>query len=230
MGASDLLLEIGAGTGQIGSEIARLHKCYVALDLSQPMLRVFRRRLESSPTPASLIVSDGTASWPIADHCVRAIFGSRSLHLLAADRLVQEFLRVADTRGAMLVAGRVHRDPRSVKARMRREMLRLLGARRNDSKNDEGQLRPLIEALLERGAVAFAPLVSARWTTAHSPADSLESWRSKPGLGGTDTPEPFKSEILSKLESWAREEFHSLDTRIQSSEEYVLEGARLSPA
>jgi hypothetical protein len=184
------------------------------------MLRVFQLRGDGSGGPVSLIVGDANLTWPIADHCVRVIFGSRSLHLLKTATLVQEAFRVAKSPGAILVVGRVRRDSRSVKARMRQEMRRLLN-------NVESQPPPLIDALAERGAVAFAPLVATRWTTETSPADSLRSWKSKPGLGGTDVPEPQKSEILSKLERWAVDEFQSLDRRLQSTEEYVLEGARL---
>lgn len=224
----DLLADIGAGTGEIGSEIVRLRARYVGLDLSLPMLRVFRRRRESIPSPVSLIVADANISWPIADRCVQAIFGSRSLHLLSLDRLIEEAFRVLSSRGAMLVVGRVRRDSQSVKAKMRREMLRLLGAGKSASNSGESPSPPLIEALVRRGAVAFAPLVAARWTTAHSPADSLKSWGSKPGLAGKIVPEPLKTEILAQLERWALEQFQTLDSSFQSTEEYVLEGARLS--
>lgn len=226
----DLLLDIGAGTGEIGAEIARLRTRYASLDLSLPMLRVFQRRLDGMPAPASLIVADANAGWPIADGCVRAIFGSRSFHLLSTDHLIQEALRVRSRRGALLVIGRVRRDSQAVKATMRREMLRLLGANAPGSNTGEGRSRLLIEALVARGAVALDPLVAARWTATHSAADSLNSWRSKPGLGGTSVPEPLKNEILSKLEKWAREAFQDLDLRVQSAEHYVLEGVRLPAA
>ncbi len=226
----DLLLDIGAGTGEIGAEIARLRTRYVALDLSLPMLQVFRRRLKGMPASAKLIVADANASWPIADHSVRAIFGSRSFHLLSVDHLIQEAFRVGSRRGAMLVIGRVSRDSQAIKATMRREMLRLLGTSTRGSNTGENRSRLLIEALVERGAVALAPLEAARWTAAHSPADSLNSWRSKPGLGGTSVPEPLKSEILSKLEKWALKAFQDLDLRVQSEERFVLEGVRLPAA
>jgi len=222
-----LLLDIGAGTGEIGSEIVRLGARYVGLDLSLPMLRVFQRGQGSISSPVSLVVADANAPWPIADRCVKAIFGSRSLHLLSLERLIEEAFRVLGSDGAMLVVGRVRRDSQGVKAKMRREMLRLLGASRAASSGGDPS-RQLIEALVQRGAAAFAPLVAARWTTAHSPADSLASWRSKPGLAGATVPEPFKAEVLSKLEQWAVDQFKSLDSRFQSTEEYVLEGARLS--
>lgn len=223
----NLLLDIGAGTGEIGSEIVRLRPRYLGLDLSLPMVRVFQRRQPKVLAPLSLIVADANLPWPIADHCARAIFGSRSLHLLSVERLIEEAFRVLSGPGAMLVIGRVRRDPKSVKARMRREMRRLLGANERASQDGESQSGPLIEALLRRGGEAFAPLVASRWTTAHSPADSLSSWRSKQGLAGKNATDALKAEVLSKLESWALNEFQSLDKKFQSTEEYVLEGARL---
>ena len=43
-GADDLVLELGAGTGEIGVHLARLPVRYVGLDSSQAMLDVFRAR------------------------------------------------------------------------------------------------------------------------------------------------------------------------------------------
>ncbi len=214
----DLLLDVGAGTGELGSEIARLRPRYVGLDLSRPMLRVFQRRLERSPAPATLLIADANGPWPISDRCVRAIFGSRSLHLVSADRVTREAFRVASSRGALLVVGRVRRDPHSVSARMRREMLRLL-EKNGGERDGESRSRLLIQALVAHGGAAFDPVVAARWTATHRPSDSLRIWKSKPGLGSMDT--------LSKLEKWAKEAFDSLDTRFESNEEYVLEGVRL---
>ena len=89
--AGDLLLDVGAGTGEIGSEIVHLRERYV----------------------------------------------------------VQEAFRVAQSPSAILVVGRVRRDSRSVKARMRREMLRLLGATRSEFSNVESQSQALIDALVK---------------------------------------------------------------------------------
>ena len=89
MRPGDLLLEIGAGTGEIGFEIARLHGRYVGLDLSLPMLRVFRGHQVGLSAPLALIVGDADRTWPITDQSVQAIFGSRSLHLLSLDRVVE---------------------------------------------------------------------------------------------------------------------------------------------
>jgi SAM-dependent methyltransferase len=226
----DLLLEIGAGTGEIGLEIARLHADYIGLDLSLPMLREFHRRVKQISAPPALLAADANASWPIADRCVQVVFGSRSFHLLSVQQLIQEALRVRGAGGAMLVVGWVSRDPQSVKAMMRQEMRRLLGASVAGSVSGANQTRILVEALVEGGGVALAPLVASRWTTTHSPAESLNSWRSKDGLGGISVPEPIKAEILSKLESWAGEVFQNLKTAFPCAEQYVLQGVQLPAA
>ena len=189
------------------------------------MLRVFQGHQASLSAPLALVVGDADRTWPITDQSVQAIFGSRSLHLLSLDRVVEEAFRVLGERGSALVVGRVRRDPQSVKERMRREMRRLLGSGTSTSRGGDNRSRPLIDALVERGAIAFAPQVVARWTTTHSPADSLKNWKSKSGLAGTSVPEQAKAQVLSKLESWALSEFQNLDRSFESEEEYVLEGA-----
>jgi len=221
---------VGAGTGEIGLELARLLPRYVALDLSGPMLSVFRRRLEAAGASAVLLVADADAPWPLPNASVRAIFGSRSLHLLSTDRLTREAFRVASRRGAILIIGRTRRDPSSVKARMRKEMHRFLEQSGGGGRDGQTRTQRLITALVARGATPFKPVVAARWTTEHRPADSLRSWKSKPGLGGTDLPDARKSEILSRLEKWAKQVYEDLETSFQSVEEYVLEGVRLPAA
>lgn len=218
---------MGAGTGEIGLELARLLPRYVALDLSGAMLSVFRRRLEAAGASAVLLVADADAPWPLPNASVRAIFGSRSLHLLSTDRLTREAFRVASRRGALLIIGRTRRDPSSVNARMRKEMHRFLEKSGGGGRDGQTRSQQLIEALVARGATPFEPVVAARWTTEHSPADSLRSWKSKPGLGGTDLPDAQKSEILSRLEKWAKQAYEDLETSFQSTEEYVLAGVRL---
>ncbi len=226
----DLLVDVGAGTGEIGLELARQLPRYVGLDLSGPMLGVFRHRLEAARVNAVLLVADADAPWPLPNASVRAIFGSRSLHLLSTDRLTREALRVASRRGALLIIGRIRRNPSSVNERMRKEMHRYLEEGGGGGRDGQNRSRLLIEALVAGGATAFDPVVAARWTTMHSPADSLRSWKSKPGLGGTDLPDSQKNEILSDLEKWAKQVYRNLETSFQSTEQYLLEGVRLPAA
>ena len=149
---------------------------------------------------------------------------------MAADHVAREALRVASSRGALLLVGRVRRDPQSVNARIRRQMLELLEQTGRGGRDGQSRSGHLIETLVAHGAEAFNPVVAAGWTASHSPAESLRGWRSKQGLGGTDIPEPLKNEILAKLEKWATQTFDRLETSFESTEEYLLEGVRLPAA
>ena len=225
--AGDLLLEVGAGTGLIGSELVRLGFPYVGLDISRPMLSVFRKRVEAiHDRQSALFVADANARWPVADESARAVFGSRAFHLLDRRHILGETLRIGRKRAAFLI-GRVARDPNGVAARMRREMRRLLGDRVGAALRGEERSEHLIRAFLERGASPLPPTVAARWATTRNPRQSLESWRAKQGLAGIDPTPAVKLEVLSKLQQWAIETFGSLETMFESEEEYVLEGARL---
>jgi len=220
------LLEIGAGTGLIGCELVRLGFPYVGLDISRPMLSVFRQRVEAiGDSQSALFVADANARWPVADESARAVFGSRAFHLLDRKHLLDETFRVSRGRAAFLI-GRVARDPNGVAARMRREMRRLLGDGVGALGGEE-RSEHLIRAFLERGASPLPPTVAARWATARSPRQSLESWRAKQGLAGIDPPAAVKLEVLSKLQQWASETFGSLEAMFETEEEYILEGARL---
>jgi ubiquinone/menaquinone biosynthesis C-methylase UbiE len=223
----EVLLEVGAGTGLIGSEILRLGFPYVGLDISRPMLSVFRQRVESIHNRQSAVfVADANARWPVADQSVGAVFGSRAFHLLDRKHILDETLRVS-RKGAAFLIGRVARDPDSVAARMRREMRRLLGQRIAAVPGGEERSELLVHAFLERRASAIPPIVAARWATTRSPRQSLESWRAKEGLAGIVLAPEVKLEVLSKLQHWAIETFGDLDATFESEEEYILEGARL---
>src|SRR5260221_9632928 len=71
-GSSGLVLDVGAGTGAIGRELA--HKTrYVALDISRPML---------SQLSAARVQADADGRWPLAGGSADVILFSRSAHLL----------------------------------------------------------------------------------------------------------------------------------------------------
>ena len=65
VGADDLVLELGAGTGEIGVCLDRLPIRYVGLDASAAMLDLFRAK--ASPAAPSLIVADCDRPWPLPD-------------------------------------------------------------------------------------------------------------------------------------------------------------------
>ena len=217
--SGDLIVEIGAGTGQIGQWFEAPVR-YVGFDLSAGMLKECSRRL-------ALIQADANASWPLADRVARVIFSSRAVHLLRQEHVAHEVFRVASATGATLILGRVERKPESVKARMSQEMNERLRQHGFAGRRGERQNRKLFELCYDRGAVALEPVAVAQWRTLASPRQSLDSWHSLTGLGGLAVPASTRAEILRELEGWAQEEFGGLDQEFESEETYVLKSLRV---
>jgi SAM-dependent methyltransferase len=238
------VLEIGAGTGMIGSWFLEHPVRYVGLDRSRGMLEVFRRRPGAGR--AGLVQADGARSWPLPAGSARVIFSSRAMHLLPLAHVVDEVFRVAGSApppasrgsrggggghgdpnagGGVCLLGWVERDPESVKARMSREMQRLV-RERSFTPRTAGSRR-FLAACRERGAAELPRTAVARWPARHSPRQSLDSWRGKLGLGGVVLPPGVQESVLDELEAWARRTFGDLDAESPAEETYVLEGVRL---
>ncbi|MEA2604672.1 MAG: hypothetical protein QOF89_5664 [Acidobacteriota bacterium] len=222
-----LLLELGAGTGEIGAALIAAGSRYAGLDVSLGMLGVFRGRSGRAP----LFLADADRPWPVRDGCARAVFASRSAHRLAMDGLVAETLRAAHPDGAVFVLGRVRRERESLRAILRRQMRHLLAERgvegRGGGEGGEEAGRSLLAAFEARGAVPLPDRTAASWTVQERAADSLASWRGKPGLAGTAVDPDLKREVLERLEAWARETFGTLDITREATEAYELAAVRL---
>jgi SAM-dependent methyltransferase len=127
--------------------------------------------------------------------------------------------------GGVCLLGWVERDPESVKARMSRQMQRLV-RERGFTPRTAGSRR-FLAACRERGAAELPRTAVARWPAGHSPRQSLDSWRGKLGLGGVVLPPGVQESVLDELEAWARQTFRDLDAESPAEEAYVLEGVRL---
>jgi len=225
VGASDVIVEVGAGTGQIGVQLAASRR-YVGFDLSVEMLRRFRAKLHSPPTAHVLVRADANHSWPVASRSARAIFGSRALHLLDRDHVAEEAFRVAMPAGATLIPGRVERDPWSVRARMAKKMRSLLRVRGLEPRGDR-QHHLIVDACVRRGAVPLQPVTAAVWVVAVSARQSLEAWQRLSGLGGIEVPDAIRRAVVTELTEWAANSFGGLDRPLESQEAYVLRPVRL---
>lgn len=223
--SGDVLLEIGAGTGEIGTHLT--DRCrYVGLDRSREMLVQFRKRAAHS----SLLVADADVAWPIAPRSARAVFMSRVAHLLDRTRLLAELSRVAHPEGCCVFFGRRVRDQASAQRTLQRELHTRLRAHGFQPRQGERETRGHLEALLAHGAEALDEHVASSWRVERSPADSLRAWASKPGLTGLDLPRQVRDQVLAEVEAWARERFTALEAKVATEERYVLVGARLRGA
>ena len=224
--AGDVVLELGAGTGQLGACFPELGLNYVGLDASAPMLEVFERR-RSAGDSIRLIHADADGDWPVQAASVHAVFSSRAVHLFDLEHVVTETLRVTRRPGATFTLGRVQRDEHSVRSVLRREMRAMLSARGFAPRDGERGQRRVLEAFRARGATPLGPVTAATWPDLRSAANVLDAWSGKPGLGGCDPPAAAKAAILADLRRWAAARFGSLDAPEAAKESYVLEGVRL---
>jgi ubiquinone/menaquinone biosynthesis C-methylase UbiE len=225
----DLVFEVGAGTGMLGTWLARPPLRYVGVDLSHGMLTAFRRRPYCQGDTPLLLQADGNHPWPLADGAVRIIFSSRALHLLDLAHVVAESCRVAKAAGASLIIGRIQRSVDSLSIIMQQAVQRLLRQHGFSGHAGEQYQRQLLEAFTQRGATVLDSLVVVRSTVTRTPEQSIKAWQSKPGLGGLDLSPMVKRTVLDELRSWAQSIFGDLHREVTCEEAYVLQGVRLRP-
>ena len=218
--ASSMVVELGAGTGQIGSDLAAAAEIrYLGLDLSHPMLAEFQSNASSA---AALVQADADAAWPIADRSANAVFMARSLHLFSIDRVAAETLRI-NAGAALVLVGGVKRDKDSLREQMRDRMRALLGAKGKQGRGRGAASNKLFDALVERGAVRRPTVTAAEWTVNERPQDALDSWSEKDGMAGVDVPSATKDQVLDELRAWAHDQFGALDAAHQSTEKYEIQ-------
>jgi hypothetical protein len=155
------------------------------------------------------------------------VFGSRSLHWLDPEHLVTEAERVASTDGALIVVGRVQRDPSSPRGRIRNEMRRLLSRAGYDGRSGSSNARAILDACERRGMRRIERRTVATYCTVTTPHAAVRSWRDKAGLSGTDIPATVKATILDRVLRFTATEFGHNDAELESEEHYTLEGAVL---
>jgi SAM-dependent methyltransferase len=226
---SGVILDLGAGTGLIGEHLARLGRArgrsrYVGIDVSGPMVAVFRRKLGAG---GALVRADAGVPWPLASGSVKLVFLSRAAHLLPPAVLVEEALRVASPEGALAVFGGVRSEPDSLRAVLRREMRRLLAAHGVEARRAADSQSSLVSALAERGGEVLPVRTAASWTAVHRAGDALAAWRAKSGLGGRAVAPEVQDGVLRRLEDWIRERYGSLDVAREATERYDLAVVRL---
>lgn len=228
LGPGSTILELGAGTGQLGVALAGRVGHYVGVERSGAMLGQFRERPFPAGVRLTLVEADANDRWPVGDGTATLVFGSRSLHLLDGAHLVAESLRVAEPGGALVCAGGLVRDPGSVRRQMRAAMRQILEERHQVAGRQGGDdNRGWIDALAARGGRPLERVVAASWTIEARPADSIASWRGKQGLAGHDVSEAIKSDVLERLEQWALERYGSLEVTVPAEEHYALWPVRL---
>lgn len=228
-----ILLDVGAGTGEIGTHLAVSGRRYLAVDLSGPMLRSFRSKLEGESGAAGvrawLAEANADVAWPIQNDTAALLFMSRAVHLLEPRHVATEALRVLGTGGGPIVFGRIRRAPDSLRARMRGEMRRLLDQAGIQGRSGAEGSKAAVSFLEAGGARATTPRVVARWPVRERPSESLLSWTRKSGLAGVPVSDKIKDDVLSQLENWALASFGDLGAESRSEERYEITVIQTQP-
>jgi hypothetical protein len=226
-----VLLELGAGTGEIGARLVRSGGMpYVGVDLSLSMLARFRSRLRVpvGGGRGTLVQGDADRPWPLAGGRAGIVFVSRALHLLDLERVAAEVLACAHPQGCAVVVGRVRRAPASVRSMLRRQMRGLLAARGVTGRSGERAADRLGEIFAAHGGRTHAPRVVATWTVEERPAAILAGWRGKSGLAGVAVPPDLQARVLDELAAWARASFGNLEAPRAARDDYELTVIELS--
>lgn len=210
-------MEIGPGGGAVALALLERVPDYVALEQSPAMAELMRQR---GVPAASVRVTDAGAVWPLPAGAYSAVFGSRALHLLDAEHVVRETLRVCGDR-AVLLEGRVRRQPDSLRERVRALMHGALAERGIYPR--EGRGRELRRACELRGGRALGERVLAEWIEHAAISDAIRAWHAAPGLAGTAVPDAVKRSVLDEVRARAGDlgdasELHPCHRR------YVLHG------
>jgi ubiquinone/menaquinone biosynthesis C-methylase UbiE len=221
------ILDVGAGTGDVGLPLVRMGANYLGIDASREMLDVFAARAAEARLLPALSLADARSRWPVDDGSVSVIFGSRSLHLLEVSHVASEARRVASPSGAELVIGRVVRDPDSPRAAIRREMRRRLRALGVTPRGGRDDAAALLATLTADGATPLHERVVAEWTVTRTPRASLDDWEGKPGLAGVDVDPDAKRRLLEGLRGFIEEHLGDIDAPFEAVERYSLAGVAL---
>lgn len=221
------VLEIGAGTGEIGCEIAKLVQQYIAMDSSAGMLEQFRLRCQNQQVHATLIKADGNEQWPVEPGQVNVIFGSRALHLLNFEHLTKELKRLSQHDRVWLIIGNVKKAPESIPFLMRKKMRELLKAQGIAGRSGKKLQAQLSQFFAERGMTVKPKLQVATWQREDAPVHALDSWRSKSGLAGIDIPRGVKNQILNQVEAWAIEYFGDIHKKQPTTYHYELNAIQI---
>jgi len=225
--AGHRILDLGAGTGDIGLELLAFGLPYRGVDVSSGMLSVFQKRAAAAGLTPDLVISDAGERWPADDDSVRVVFGSRSLHWIETSHLASEAERVGLPEGAFLIIGRVVRAPDDPRERIRGVMREILREHGYEGRSGGGRAKEGIAECVRRGGRPLPSRVAATWNVERTPGSSLTDWRRKPGLAGRDVPDDVKDRVLSDVLRFTRETFGNIDAPIDVTERYVLDGVEL---
>lgn len=220
------LVEMGCGTGELGSLLAARFTHYVGIDLSWAMLKQTKVHHQTQAIP--LVQADGNQTWPLADQQADIIFSSRAIHWINPSHTINEILRITNKANAMFIIGRGEHLRDSWEAQLRQQCHQLLQQEGLTPRNGGQHLKQLCHQFRDCGAEILPPQTVYRWHQPRTYRQSLADWADKPGLAGTTPCQANKQKILTALNEWAMEHLGPhFPTRAERH--YVLYPIKLRP-
>jgi SAM-dependent methyltransferase len=211
------LLDLGAGTGRVGSAFAEAGDDYVGADPSRGMLLEFAAR--SPGRRPRLVQADGRAL-PFAAAAFDAVLIVQVLSGVPGwRRVLDEALRVLKP-GGSLVLGRTAAPPDGLDARMRGRLAVLLEAEGLDAGRRGAGAEEVVRALSAR-ARAHHRTTAARWEAVRTPRAFLE--RHRTGARFAALPAATREGLLRRLSEWAAAAFGGLETASSETFEFTLD-------
>jgi ubiquinone/menaquinone biosynthesis C-methylase UbiE len=224
-GGEGTVVEIGAGTGEIGRQLAILSQHYVGLDLSRPMLARFRAKLGGGPLTADLVQAECNRSWPLRDGVANAVVAAHVVHLLDPVLVAAEVRRVCRPGGCLLV-GRVEHNEHSLLGRLRRERQSLFAARGIPMTGGESGTRRLIACCEAAGATSLGRRLIGEWQLPVTAGDVITEWDTVGAWAGRPVAPAVQAEVQAALRRWAEGEFGTLKHTESCGERFSIEGVR----
>ena len=225
--SDDVIVDVGAGTGTIGSHFAHSPHRYLGLERSRDMLSIFHRKLEPLAPNMLLLETDCDAPWPIASATAKIVFASRVIHHLNLRHFVEETQRVC-RRGGCVLFGSVKRDADSLPNRLKQRKRALLVDRGLAIGSGDESTRQVLDAFCALGATALPATTAARWTRTTTPREILNAWEGKPQLTSSAVSKGMNAEqrtaAVNTLREWTVAEYGDLDRSQEFAQEYVLRG------
>lgn len=212
------LMDLGAGSGRVGSPFVAADDDYVGVDLSLGMLRAFMRRADEGRVHAPRLVQADGQRLPFGDATfdgvmlIQVFGGMRGWR-----RLLAEARRVLRSTGTM-VMGRSVAPADGLDARMKQRLALFLDdmGTRPEQKNPRDDAQRWLEAAAEGGT----RIVAATWNSDRTPRAFLD--RHGTGARFSALPAAVKDEALGKLAAWAAATFGSLDAAIREPHAFEL--------
>jgi ubiquinone/menaquinone biosynthesis C-methylase UbiE len=217
--ASPRLLDLGAGSGRIGSPFVAAGDDYVGVDLSSGMLREFAGRAAAHRSVSPRLVQANGELLPFRDATFDAVmliqvFGG----LRGWRRFIAEARRVLRPPGAIVV-GRTEMPPDGIDARMKHRLGAILGEL--GAEKDRANARDDIAQWLESNAASSEGVTAATWTANRTPRGFIE--RHGSGARFAALPAPLKTQALRELGAWAAATFGSLDAVAPEPHAFALQ-------